>query len=597
MPPNLDYFHLLAEARNLRSEVRSEDCTRKLRLALMADCAAQHLQPLLQALFHRNGIQVEIYEGAFDAIELEVRNPTSALYEFQPEMVVVLNSVQALRDKFYRRSDSQSFHDVLFQQLAGTWDAITSTSRALIVQSTFVAPMERFFGNYDHKIDQSLSSTVSLLNSYIVAESRQRGNLLLLDLESIASWVGRRSWFDERLWALGKSLSSLDNLPLVAQNIVDIAVASQGQTIKCIVLDLDNTLWGGIVGDDGPHGIRIGAHGDGEPFYRLQCFLREMKKRGILLAVCSKNERANAVKPFHENPEMVLTFDDFVMFVANWDNKPQNIQAIQRELNIGLDSMLFLDDSPFERASVRTLLPEVIVPELPEDPAEWVKSLSELNLFEVASFSAQDVQRSDLYLQEVCRRTASETAPSFEAFLQSLDMTIEVGRFVPKHLGRIAQLLQRSNQFNLTTRRLNEAQCEALMHDADGCIPWYATLKDRFGDHGLISIVILRPEPENATLAVTDWLMSCRVLGRGVEEYLMNSVVNQAREMDLKMIRAFYVPTPKNDMVKDFFGRFGFTKVRETPAGATDWTLDISSYEDRPVLIRSATDQMGATTI
>ncbi len=592
MQLDLDYFHLLAEARN----VRSGEGAGKLRLAVMADCAAQHLQPLLRALFHRKGICVEIYEGAFAATDLEVRNPASALYEFHPEVVVVLHSVQALRDRFYRRGDSESFHNELFQQLTGIWDSITSTSRALIVQSTFVTPIERFFGNYDRKINTSFSSTVSLLNSFIVDESRQRRNLLLLDLESIASWTGRRSWFDERLWALGKSLCSLDNLPLVAQGIVDIAVAARGQAIKCIVLDLDNTLWGGIVGDDGPHGVRIGSHGDGEPFFRLQCFLKELKKRGILLAVCSKNERANALAPFLENSEMVLTLDDFVMFVANWNNKPENIQAIRQELNIGLDSMLFLDDSPFERASVRTMLPDVIVPELPEDPAEWVKSLSELNPFEVASFSAEDMQRSDLYLQEARRRTASETAPSFEAFLESLDMTIEVERFVPKHLGRIAQLLQRSNQFNLTTRRLNEAECEAMMLDADGYIPWYATLKDRFGDHGLISIVVLRPEPETETLAVTDWLMSCRVLGRGVEEYLMNSVVDQARQMNLRTIRASYIPTPKNDMVKDFFGRFGFTKVSQTPEGATDWTLNISSYEDRHVLIRPATE-MGATTI
>ncbi len=564
---------------------------------MLADCATQQLQLLLRALFHRKGIHVEIYDGAFAAIELEVRNPASALYEFQPDIVLVLHSVQTLRDNFYRRGDVQCFQQEFFRQLTGIWDSITSTSRALIIQSTFVAPMERFFGNYDRKIDTSLSSAVFRINSFVVSESRQRGNVLLLDLEAVASWVGRQFWFDERMWVLGKSLCSLEHLPLVAQNIVDVALAAQGQTIKCIVLDLDNTLWGGIVGDDGPHGIKIGAHGDGEPFFRLQCFLRELKKRGVLLAICSKNERVHALRPFHENSEMVLTLDDFVMFVANWNNKPNNIQTIQQELNIGLDSMLFLDDSPFERASVRAMLPDVIVPELAEDPAEWVKSLSELNLFEVASFSVQDTQRSDSYLQEARRRTASETAPSFEAFLQSLDMTIEVGRFVPKHLGRIAQLLQRSNQFNLTTRRHNEAECEAMMRDIDGCIPLYATLRDRFGDHGLISLVILRPEPGAGVLTITDWLMSCRVLGRGVEECLMNNVVNQARGMHVITIKASYVPTPKNEMVKDFYGRFGFQKSQEMPDGASNWTLDISSYRDRHVLIRHASDAVSATTI
>jgi FkbH-like protein len=593
MQLDLDYFQLLAEARN----IVSADDAKKLRLAVMADCATQHLLPPLRALFRRKGIQAEIYEGSFAAIELEVRNPTSPLYEFQPDIVLVLQSVQALRDRFYRRNDWQSFYGEQCRQLASVWDSITSTSHALVIQSTFVPPMERVFGNYDRKIDTSLSSTISTLNSYIINEAKKRGNVLILDLEAVASWVGRQFWFDERLWVLGKALCSLEHLPLVAQNIVDIAVAAQGQTVKCIVLDLDNTLWGGIVGEDGPHGIRVGAHGDGEPFFRLQCFLRELKKRGILLAVCSKNERANALRPFQENSEMVLTLDDFVMFVANWNDKPQNIRTIRQELNIGLDSMLFLDDSPFERASVRAMLPDVIVPELPEDPTEWVKSMSEWNLFEVASFSAEDTQRSGLYLQEARRRTASENASSFEAFLQTLDMTIEVGRFVPKHLGRIAQLLQRSNQFNLTTRRHNEAECEAMMRDINGWIPLYGILRDRFGDHGLISIVILRPEPEPGVLTITDWLMSCRVLGRGVEQCLMNYVVTQGRELGLNTIRAAYVPTPKNEMVRDFYARFGFEKIDETPHGATDWTLDISSYEDRHVLIRHATDGIGATAI
>ena len=491
--------------------------------------------------------------------------------------------------------NSPSFRDESAQQVTNIWDSIRSNSRALILQSTFVAPIERFFGNYERKVGTTLSSIVSSLNSSIVGEARQRGDVLLLDLEALASWVGRKFWFDERLWVLAKSLCSLDTLPLVAQNIVDIASAAQGHTIKCVVLDLDNTLWGGVVGDDGPHGIRIGAHGDGEPFFRLQCFLRELKHRGILLAVCSKNDEVNALKPFRENPEMVLALEDIVAFVANWNNKPSNIQAIQAQLNIGLDSLLFLDDSPFERESVRALLPQVIVPELPEDTSEWVKYLSQLNLFEVASYSAEDTQRSDLYLQEARRRTAAEAAPTFEAFLQSLEMTIEVGRFVPQHLGRIVQLLQRSNQFNLTTRRHNQAECEAMMLDLNGCIPLYAVLRDRFGDHGLISVAILRPQPEAGVLAITDWLMSCRVLGRGVEEYLINVVVDHARTLRLDTITASYVPTPKNAMVKDFYGRVGFAKSLEAPDGTVERTLQTSSYLDRQVLIRPAVSEASAT--
>jgi len=593
MQRDLDYFRLLTESRDLRHD----DDDKKLRVALLADCATQHLALLLRVLFSRAGITVEIYEGMFGATELEVRNPASVLYASQPEIIVVLNSVQALRDKFYQRNNAQQFADQVASQLNSIWDSITANTNALILQSTFVSAAERFFGNYDRRVDSSFSSTIVSLNTFIADESRRRKNVLLLDLEAIASWVGRKHWFDERLWTLGKSLCSLEHLPLAAQNIVDIVLAARGRAVKCIVLDLDNTLWGGVVGDDGPHGIQIGSHGDGEPFFRLQSFLKELKNRGILLAVCSKNEEANALKPFRENQEMVLALDDIVMFVANWNNKPENIRKIQRELRIGFDSMLFLDDNPFERAAMRELLPEVIAPELPEDPGEWVAALCELNLFETASFSAEDTQRSALYLQETQRRKASETAPTFDEFLQSLDMTIEVARFAPQHLGRIVQLLQRSNQFNLTTRRLNEAECEAMMQNANRCIPLYAILKDRFGDHGLISIVILRLESGADAIEITDWLMSCRVLGRGVEEYLMNCVFERAGRMQIASVTATYIPTAKNNMVREFYARFGFKKTSESPDSATRWALAVTDYQYRPVFIHSAVDEKDALTI
>lgn len=592
MHRDLEYFRLLSEAKSLRTENK----TKRIRLAILADCSTKHLIVLLQVLFRRDGIHADIYEGMFNAIELEVRNPGSALYTFQPEIIVVLQSVQSLRDRFYLGEHSHRFLDQAFSELTGIWESITSNSNALIIQSTLVDPVERFFGNYDRKVDTSLSSLVSFINAFVISESRRRRNILLLDLESLASWIGRQHWFDERLWTLGKSLCSLEILPRVAQNIVDIVLTTKGRAVKCIVLDLDNTLWGGIVGDDGPHGIQIGAHGDGEPFFRFQSFLKELKKRGILLAVCSKNEESNARKPFHENSEMVLTLDDIVMFVANWQNKPENIRTIQQELRIGFDSMLFIDDSPFERGAVRELLPEVIVPELPEDPGEWPKTLCELNLFEATSFSSEDTQRADLYQQEVRRRAFVMTCPDFDEYLRSLEMTIEVGRFASRYLGRIAQLLQRSNQFNLTTRRLNEAECEAIMCDT-GHIPLYAVLKDRFGDHGLISVVILRLDHEGQVLDITDWLMSCRVLGRGVEDYLMNYVVEQARGINAATIEGAYIPSAKNDMVKDFYKRYGFVQAGDAGGDATCWTLDVTRYVDRPVFIRRAADVTQAFTI
>jgi len=583
---DLDYFKLLKESRETSASERPAN--KKIRLAVIGDCATQHLTVLLRVLFSRHGLDADIYEGAFDAAEGEARNPRSGLYRHDPEVVIVLNTVQALRDKFYQRSGSAGdFRDETVSRLTGVWDALRAHTQATVLQTTLVAPFERLFGQYDRQVPGSLSTIVSDVNAAIVSEARSR-NLLLVDLEEVASWVGRRSWFDERLWAIAKLPTAMEHLPLVAQGIVDVTLATKGRAVKCVVLDLDNTLWGGVVGDDGPHGIKIAAHGDGEAFHRFQCFRKELKNRGILLAVCSKNEHENAVRPFEINSEMVLKLDDITVFVANWENKPQNIASIRDALNIGLDSMLFLDDNPFERAAVRTLLPDVMVPELPDDPADYVKTLVELNLFETTAFSAEDAQRSTLYRQEAQRRLAETTAPSFEDYLQSLEMTIEVTRFTPEQLGRITQLLQRSNQFNLTTQRHNQAQCEAMMNDIEGCLPLTASLRDRFGDHGLISIVVVRPDRAANTAVISDWLMSCRVLTRGVEEYLMNHVVEQARRWGLSSVAASYIPTSKNAMVKDFYTRFDFRKTVEHADGRIDWVLPVAEYTPRGVFIRAA---------
>jgi len=369
---------------------------------------------------------------------------------------------------------------------------------------------------------------------------------------------------------------------------VDIALSIRGNTVKCVILDLDNTLWGGIVGDDGVHGIKVNAHGEGEDFYRVQSFLRELKNRGILLAVCSKNEHSNAIAPFQENSEMVLKLDDIAVFVANWDNKAANIELIQQRLNIGLDSLVFLDDNPFERNLVRELLPQVIVPEIGDDPSNYIRIINELNLFEVNTHTEEDTQRTELYRIEVQRENAKETASTFDEFLKSLEMKINVSRFSEANISRIAQLFQRSNQFNLTTNRYTQPQCEEMMVDSLNCLPLTASLTDRFGDHGLISIVVLRPDSIPGSLLITDWLMSCRVLKRGVEEYLMNRVIQEAKARGLKTVRGEYIPTVKNAMVKDFYAGFGFKNTSVDQDGRTVWLLDVDSYLPSEIYIQSA---------
>ncbi len=579
--PDLDYNHLVSASRRVKSGAGAP----LVKLALLSDAATQQFVPVFKTLFDRRGIRVEIYEGSFDGIELEVRDPASGLYAFEPNAYIIINSIQSLRGSFLRRTTNVSaFLGDTVGRMTGIWDAIQSRSSGVIIQSTFALPLERFFGNFDLRVSESFYSAAIKLNAEIVAAARSRNGVLIHDVEGVASLVGRQHFFDDRLWDLWKSFCALEYLPQVANNIVDIVCAMQGRIVKCVVLDLDNTLWGGVIGDDGVEGIKLDAHGDGEGFYRFQLFLKELRARGILLAVCSKNDEVNALLPFQQHPAMVLRRDDITLFVANWKNKAQNLRYIRDTLNIGFDSMVFLDDNPFERNLVRELLPTVVVPELPEDPSDYVRFLCELNLFETVSFSEEDLRRPELYQREAERREAAAGFGSVDAFLQSLEMQITVARFDLFHLPRIAQLIQRSNQFNLTTRRHTEADCESMMR-SDSVVPLYARLLDRLGDHGLISIVILKPQGDD--LVITDWLMSCRVLSRGVEQYMMNKVFDLARSFGLKRVIGEYVPTSKNGMVREFFVQFGFS-ILSDHKGTTRWSCETADYAPKETYIKIA---------
>lgn len=572
IPVELDYFRLNAKLKRLDLA----QCRESLRLALVGDAATQQLASLLTVLFAEQGVRLEVWEGPFDGIELEAYDPNSELYRFAPDFIAILNVTQALRMRYYARKGSGiDFLEQEFQRITAIWDALRRHSQASIIQSNFALPIERLFGNFDHKIADSLYSVVGALNHKLAAAGRERNQILVNDVEAIASHVGRRNWYDNRFWNMYKSFCALEHLPLVAQNIIDVAMSVRGRAVKCVVLDLDNTLWGGVIGDDGVDGIALSAHGDGESFYEFQSFLLELQKRGILLAVCSKNNPENALKPFLEHSEMVLRREHISVFVANWEDKAQNIRHIREKLNIGFDSMVFLDDNPFERNLVRSLLPDVIIPELPEEPAEYVRAICELNLFETSSFSAEDGQRTEMYRQRAEREEEQTAFGSVAEYLQSLETEITVGRFEPKRIPRIAQLMQRSNQFNLATRRRSEAECEELMRNP-ACHPIFAELKDRLGNHGLISIVVAWAREDD--LFLSDWLMSCRVLTRGVEQFLMTHCVEYAASLGKKWVLGEYRPTAKNAMVKNFYQQFGFEAAGETSEGGTRWRLDISNY-------------------
>jgi FkbH-like protein len=572
---SLDYLSLLKAP-----DTNAPENAKTVRVAILADCAIQQLTALIKSLGSRNGLSVEAYEGNYDSVDLEILNSDSPLYAFDPQFLIVLMSSEKLKARLYQSTDRQSFASETVARIEGLWETFRANSNATVVQSTFVLPSERAFGNYELKVVDSAGSIFSEINYRLAQHARAAKNVLINDVDFLAASVGRRIWSDPRMWNMAKVPCKLEHLPLLAQSLLDTVLAAGGIFTKCVVLDLDNTLWGGVIGDDGLEGIQLGEFDEGEAYVSFQNFIRELKRRGIILAVVSKNEHENAILPFRKHPNMVLREEDISVFVANWENKVDNIRLVQKTLNIGFDSLVFLDDNPFERNIVREYLPQVVVPEFPEDPSLYLDALAELNLFETASFSEADLQRSAQYREEAQRELTRTQYSGIKDYLISLGMEIKLERFNVFNLPRIAQLIQRSNQFNLMTRRYGEAACHAMMCDA-AIAPLTLKLSDKFGDYGLISVVILKRADED--IEIDEYLMSCRVLQRGVEDFAMNNIFAFAKCVGAARVTGAYIPTSKNAMVRDFFKKFGFEKISEDSTGASKWALAVEHYLPREV--------------
>lgn len=573
------YFEILKNKNKLK-----KDILKTIRIAFLADCSLQHLSTILGILGNERGLNLEIYQGDFDSIEMEVIDPKSKFYAFDPQFVIIIQQVQNLKSRFYG-AISPDIVDEKILNITTIWDSIRKNLNIPIIQSTFVIPAERTFGNYELMVPNSLGSRTVEINSRIIVEAQKRKDILINDINYLASEFGRKNWRDEKLWLMAKAPCALEGLPILAKNILDIIFAATGRITKCVILDLDNTLWGGIIGDDGLEGIRLGDFEDGYAFSQLQQFVLALKNRGIILAVCSKNEISNALLPFQHHPEMILKEADIAAFIANWNDKASNISEIQKILNIGFDSMVFLDDNPFERNLVKGILPDVLVPELPEDPTNYLSYLATLNLFEATTFSSADLERSELYRVEAQRVQLKSNFDSVDDYLNSLDMQINLERFNRFNLPRIAQLIQRSNQYNLTTKRYSEAECESLSLDFEHAFPFTLTLADKFGSYGLICVCILKFSGGDAY--IDEFLMSCRVLQRGVEDYAMNRIFAEAKSKGVKKVIGSYIPSPKNSMVKDFYDKFKFKLIETSDLGVTTWTKDVDSYENIDTIMQS----------
>lgn len=545
------------------------------KLSVMGDFATQHLVTSLKGCSHQAGFNLDIFEADYDQIEMQIVDSCSELYAHDASAILIAQCTEKLFQRFAQTPEQErtKFAESIIAEISGRWSILASRTDASIIQLTFVYDNDRIFGSYALTEPSSFAFQLQKLNFLLSEAASTTKQVFLVDTNVVKSGFEREKFRDDKMLYIAKMPFSLSALPALASEVVHVICALRGQVTKCVVLDLDNTLWGGVIGDDGLDGIQIGEYGDGPTFVTLQEWLKELRKRGILLAVCSKNNENTAKEPFEKHEDMVLRLDDMVIFVANWNDKASNIKTIKETLNIGYDSMVFLDDNPFERDQVKTMIPDIIVPDLPEDPAERLSYLQRLDLFETASYSSADSARTEQYQVAAQRSTMLLDYSSYDEYLNDLEMEATAEAFDEFHYPRIAQLTQRSNQFNLRTVRYTEDQIEKLAKSPDHLTRYY-TLKDKFGDYGLISVVVL-DKREGNILFISEWLMSCRVLKRTMEEFIINDLVSIARENDAKYLVGEYVATPKNSMVADIYTRMGFEEKED------GFYLDVASFADR----------------
>ncbi len=578
-------FLSLCRCRNrLATKAPLEGLSKMVKIALLGGATTETLEVPLALSLESIGLGSEIYRSEYNTFAQEMLDGSSPTVAFGPEVAIIVNTPFNLPG-WPGQGDSlkhvKQLVDEACQYWLGLCAGLHDRTGCEIILNNFNLLPTRPLGNLGAKLPWEANNFIRRVNLELGASAP--AYVHINDVETLSAQYGILRWFDPRYWFHAKQPVSFDCLVYYTRNTAHIIGALFGRTSKCLVLDLDNTLWGGVVGDDGTDGIVIGE-GDavGEAFKAFQEYVLKLKQRGILLAVCSKNEESNALEPFHKRPEMILKRDDFVSFKANWLPKPDNLSGIASELNIGTDSLVFVDDNPAEREHVRQRLPEVKVVELSDDPADYPVLLDETGFFEVTTLSTEDLQRTKQYASNLKRSKQQESVGDYANYLDSLQQKAVIRPFEEAYLDRITQLINKSNQFNLTTLRKSRSQVEKLMQNPD-TLTVYVKLTDCVGDSGLISVFFANLN--NNELRIDEWLMSCRVLKRGVEQLLCNYIVEKAHEMGVSVLRGIYNPTPKNGLVRDHYKSFGFTKIDNEQDNNTHWQLDVKCYKPIEVQI------------
>ena len=581
----LDADWLLRKKRAVKRELLSQD-VRWLdkRIAILGGSTTNDIQDFLEVFLLNEGIRPSFYASEYNRFYEDAVFDNPELREFAPEIIFIhttSRNISQWPDIAMGPEDIDSLLRKQFEHFRRVWGSLEDRFACPVIQNNFDRPVYRLLGNRDIWDPRGRSNFVFRLNSLLYTYASEHKDFYIHDIDYLSAQYGQTQWQDKEQWVLYKYALGLKAIPEFSRSLANLIKSIYGKNKKTVVLDLDNTIWGGVVGDDGPENLAIGPEtAAGEGFTMFQGYLRELKRLGILLAVNSKNDKSNAMAGL-EHPSGLLRPEDFAHIETNWDSKDRNMETIAQTLNLGLDSFVFVDDNPAERDIIRAQMPTVAVVE-GNDPYGFLDVLDHSGYFETAGLTKDDLVRSEMYRANANRLKLQQSFENYQDYLLSLEMRAVIRNFEPVHLQRIVQLINKTNQFNLTTRRYSEAEMQQVM-ESEQYIHLYGRLEDKFGDNGIVSVTVGKINGKKLHMEL--WLMSCRVLKRDLELAMFDRIVELCRGMGIEEVYGYYYPTAKNSMVRDFYKTLNFEKVSGEKDGSTVWKYQTARHKTRNTVI------------
>lgn len=583
-----DSAELLRNRRKIKRQLLSDNTVRiKKRIAVLGGSTTDDIVVMLELFLLNEGIEPIFYQSEYNQYWQDAMFDNIELDKFHPDIIFIHTTSRNLDGFVFNMSDSLEETEIKLQKqylhFESMWLRLKNKYNCTIIQNNFEMPTYRILGNKDSSDYHGKLWFINRINMKFAEFARLNSDFYIHDINYLSACYGIDKWSDYAYWYMYKYTMCMEAIPEFAFSLSNIIKSVSGMNKKVLALDLDNTLWGGIIGDDGQNGIEIGMETSvAQAYLEFQMYIKNLKKIGILLTICSKNNPDSAYEGLN-HPDCVLHADDFIVIKANWNNKDENLLSTAEELCILPDSIVFADDNPAEREIVRSRLPMVSVPEI-DGVENYIRILDKSGFFELTVFSSDDIKRNEMYKENIKRLIQQQQFADYDEYLVSLNMHAVIETFKPVYLERITQLTNKSNQFNLTTRRYTSAEIDEIYEDSR-YIKLYGKLSDKFGDNGVVSVVIGKKSEDNAVLDIELWLMSCRVLKRNMEFAMLDTIVKECRECGIRKIRGYYYKTAKNSMVKDLYGTFGFKLVSSDKNENSVWELDTENYENKNQVI------------